>query len=123
MRRRMLVLIVAAVLAQGAHAAPASDILPGFKPSADQAQQIADAEALVKQSLKDPESAKFRNLFTSETPNHTPVVCGEVNAKNSMGGYSGFERMFVLGAGSSKSVHMEEDSSIFSAVWDKACKR
>lgn len=37
-------------------------------------------------SLKDPDSAKFQNI---------KGVCGEVNAKNGFGGYSGFKRFYL----------------------------
>lgn len=40
----------------------------------------------VKAQLIDPDSAKFRNIHIFKNGNY----CGEVNAKNSMGGYSGF---------------------------------
>lgn len=36
--------------------------------------------------LKDPDSAKFRNISVKDKT----LVCGEVNAKNSYGGYTGF---------------------------------
>lgn len=38
--------------------------------------------------LRDPESAKFRNVFSPESG----VVCGEVNGKNGFGGYEGYKR-------------------------------
>lgn len=40
----------------------------------------------VRAQLVDPDSAKFRNIRIFENGNY----CGEVNAKNRMGGYSGF---------------------------------
>lgn len=45
---------------------------------------------LVRQSLRDPASAEFRNI--RETTNG---VCGEVNAKNGFGGMTGFEPFYV----------------------------
>jgi hypothetical protein len=44
-------------------------------------------------SLKDPGSAQFRNTRLVAHPAGM-VVCGEVNAKNSHGGYVGFRRFF-----------------------------
>src|SRR5690606_1839783 len=44
------------------------------------------ARELVTANLKDPDSAKFRNQ---------KGVCGEVNAKNSFGGYAGFVRFIA----------------------------
>lgn len=57
----------------------------------------AGAEARVKALLKDPESAKFGNVFLVTGPpdsygGRRLFTCGEVNAKNSYGGYSGSAR-------------------------------
>lgn len=38
--------------------------------------------------LNDPDSAKFRNIVKGKTENH---YCGQVNAKNRMGGYAGYK--------------------------------
>lgn len=46
----------------------------------------ASKKAVIK-DLKDPESAQFRNVRIKDHQ-----VCGEVNAKNALGGYTGFER-------------------------------
>lgn len=51
--------------------------------------RIERAEEKVKERLKDPESARFRNETVREDRDET-IVCGEVNAKNSFGGYTGF---------------------------------
>lgn len=67
---------------------------------AEKLQQEADKrkiEALKKvigATLKDPDSSQFRGLFLN--PSKT-ALCGEVNAKNSYGGYVGF-RPFVATA-------------------------
>jgi hypothetical protein len=42
--------------------------------------------------LKDPASAQFRNEVRNGN-----ILCGEINAKNSSGGYVGFQRFFVAG--------------------------
>ena len=49
----------------------------------------ADKETIssVKNNLKDPESAQFQNV---------KGYCGEVNAKNSYGGYDGFKRFISV---------------------------
>jgi hypothetical protein len=57
--------------------------------------QSAKAAELVKAQLKDPDSARFRNVrtvpFMGIGSQVGDVFCGEVNARNSMGGYTGFE--------------------------------
>lgn len=66
---------------------------PAFAGAAEQASdlQVAlleRAKEVVARDLKDPSSAQFRNLRTSTVlPGY---VCGEMNAKNSFGGYVGF---------------------------------
>jgi hypothetical protein len=47
--------------------------------------------SLVKEQLKDPESARFRDIKKMENGN----FCGWVNAKNSYGGYTGYQAFFV----------------------------
>jgi len=44
-------------------------------------------ESQVKRDLRDPWSAQFRNLRVLESG----LICGEVNAKNAYGAYTGFE--------------------------------
>ena len=51
---------------------------------------IPEARAAIQSKLRDPESAQFRN----ERISSTGVLCGEVNAKNGMGGYVGFRKFF-----------------------------
>ena len=46
----------------------------------------------VKAMLNDPNSAEFRNIKIFENGNY----CGEVNAKNKMGGYVGFQSFFMV---------------------------
>jgi hypothetical protein len=58
-------------------------------------QAIEAAKAAITASLKDPGSAMFRYVKLKKFGDGE-VVCGEVNAKNSYGGYVGFKR-FVAG--------------------------
>ncbi len=60
-----------------------------------QEKAIAAAQDAAKKGLKDPDSAKFQNLRVADFDGGK-VVCGEINAKNSYGGYVGYKR-FVAG--------------------------
>ncbi len=65
-------------------------------------KRAAEAKEGAKSGLKDPDSAKFRNLYEvagmkDDSGNH--AVCGEVNAKNSYGGYVGYRRFMQLPGG------------------------
>jgi hypothetical protein len=63
--------------ATAAKAAPAEDPI------------IAAAKAATIKLLRDPDSAKFSNLKAKTASDGAKGVCGEVNAKNAMGGMSG----------------------------------
>lgn len=71
------------------------------------------AQGYVKGVLKDPSSAQFRNQRGA---------CGEVNSKNSFGGYIGFQRYIAAGK---ELVILERDSGLssnqFDALWAKSC--
>lgn len=49
----------------------------------------------IKSDLKDPDSAKFRNVFISMYKGK-PTLCGELNAKNSFGAYTGYKRFLMI---------------------------
>lgn len=64
-------------------------------------QRVRDA---VLAKLRDPDSAKFRNvrklgMLGEGVPDSPAVYCGEVNAKNAMGGYPGFVHFAVMPLG------------------------
>lgn len=50
----------------------------------------SDAEKALEGVLKDPSSAEYRNISSS-----WEWVCGEVNAKNSYGGYTGYQPFLI----------------------------
>jgi hypothetical protein len=62
------------------------------KPSPDQIL-IEKAKDAIRERLKDPESAQFRNIRVGKE-DFKPVR-GEVNAKNSYGGYIGYQKFYV----------------------------
>jgi hypothetical protein len=80
-----------------------------------EAPLIVRAKTAVTDELKDPESARFRGVQIVRGS-----VCGEVNAKNSMGGYVGFKR-FVAIAG--VVVTFDDERSPFQSMWEAACLR
>jgi len=56
-------------------------------PTADE-QFLEQVHAKIRSDLKDPDSAQFQK---EEVHTTKKVACGEVNAKNSFGGYTGFD--------------------------------
>jgi hypothetical protein len=74
--------------------------------------EIKATEEVVKYYLKDGESARFRNVIKN---------CGEVNAKNSWGAYSGFSRFIVR---DDKQVNFESPDNIyFDAMVQSYCHK
>ena len=74
-------------------------------------------EKYVKQKLKDPESAQFQNQFIGIKG----APCGEVNSKNSFGGYTGFKRYISLGEGLTV-MEMDMPPGEFELSWGQICK-
>lgn len=54
------------------------------------AAEIAATKAKIERRLKDPSSVQYRDVRAFVVGGRV-AVCGEVNAKNSYGGYTGFE--------------------------------
>lgn len=50
----------------------------------------------VRDLLKDPVSAQFKGVTTVINSKGSESICGEVNARNSYGGYVGFQKFVVL---------------------------
>lgn len=57
---------------------------------------VMEMQDRVRAQLKDPDSAEFRAGHFSEKGG-AKVVCGEVNSKNSFGGFTGFQRFIAAG--------------------------
>ncbi|QFU23158.1 hypothetical protein FM038_014055 [Shewanella eurypsychrophilus] len=104
------IIILAALLAlTGCGSTPdymknaSSNIFNGMNDS--QIKKTVSDIASVK--LKDPESVQFRNFKIkrggdysgASLPDAVRIVCGERNAKNSYGGYTGFKTFYVDGSG------------------------
>lgn len=54
------------------------------------AAQEAEVKRAVGYRLKDEPSARYRNLALITRTNGQQYVCGQVNSRNSFGGYTGF---------------------------------
>ena len=80
------------------------------------AETIVAAERAVRGALKDPDAAQFKDVRANYTEEFGVVACGRVNAKNGIGGYTGFRR-FVSGG---KSVILEGRDNVADA-WAEAC--
>lgn len=78
-------------------------------------QAINDVKQAIADGMKDPDSAKFRNVRIK--PYHGgQIACGEVNSKNSYGAYVGYQRF----AASHEDFVLEDADSKYHAINDAA---
>jgi hypothetical protein len=115
---KRIILIGLMTVAESAFAAK-----PKPPPSVDEAVRAAEiklviaAKNIVLAGLKDPDSAKFREVGIA--PNGR-AVCGQFNAKNGYGGYIGYKRFIAAPNGV---FGIEDDGSmLIEANWDVVCK-
>ena len=78
-------------MAAGCVATTSTSVQP-FQPSAS---DLAQATELIAQKLKDPGSLQTRNIRGYRAATGDRIICGEYNARNSFGGYSGFTGFYV----------------------------
>lgn len=81
---------------------------------------IEQGKDAVRVKLKDPRSATFRKEFFHRGADNLPIACGEVNSKNSFGGYSGYQRF--ISAGTAELTFLEEEVLDFEVVWNRLCR-
>lgn len=114
------VAVVSLALAGCGSSAPdnssAEEVTPD--PKVAEAQELA---ARLVHDLRDPGSAQFRNVRRmSMTPQTEPsgfdgphIYCGEINAKNAFGGYTGFRKFHAFGS-------KPNDGTSGVTIWDEA---
>lgn len=98
---------------------PASYYAETTEDTSNDLSWIVVMEDKVRGRLKDPSSAKFSNSRVYRAIG-APLVCGDVNAKNSYGGYSG-DKGFIAGG---SLIYMEQDMAAgeFRKLWNEVCK-
>lgn len=79
---------------------------------------IPMAQAEVRGLLTFPQGANFRSLLVSQY-NTRLFVCGEVNTRNSLGQFSGFQRF--ISSGLAEGTMLENNTPAFGAVWGENC--
>lgn len=63
--------------------------------------EINEAKKTIVGQLKDPESARFGEIWALSGTNGKRSVCGYINAKNSYGGYTGNQMFSIISPGNS----------------------
>lgn len=80
---------------------------------------IVQARDVVRGMLKEPGSADF----TDERISTSGAYCARVNAKNSFGGFSGAQRVVVIGGMGAieGDAGLSGDAASFASLWSSAC--
>lgn len=78
---------------------------------------VEKSKDAVRSRLKDPNSAEFKDVHFSDAGG-TPVACGQVNSKNTYGGYTGFQHFVAAGE---NMAFFERETDDFSKVWNEMC--
>jgi len=68
---------------------------PKFANGKDEVANQIHAQILVEKRLREPASAQYGSLAVADIGLKT-VVCGDVNAKNGFGGYTGPKRFIAM---------------------------
>jgi hypothetical protein len=104
------------------------EVIQRQRPSSSEAAEVPakwsslvrNGKEVAKRDLKDPGSAQFRKLLVSD--GLVPKLCGEINAKNSYGGYIGFARFIVTEKGEVRVLEGHNiDARSFDRAWAYYC--
>jgi hypothetical protein len=71
----------------------------GFVPSKFSALDKAVMESAFVYGLKDPSAVQTQDVRVFQAPNGNRIICGQANAKNSFGGYIGYQTFAIMKAG------------------------
>jgi hypothetical protein len=82
---RLLTALIAAFSIAGANAH-----------AGNEQQIVLKAKERLERDLKDPDSVRYRKIVTVDEGRGASTVCGEFNARNSMGGYVGYQTFVVV---------------------------
>jgi hypothetical protein len=99
-----------------------NNILAMAKDKERQEIWIIKGQDAVQEKLKDPSSATFRKAFfhlAKLNGAFAPITCGQVNSKNSLGGYVGYQR--YISAGTPELTFLEEEVADFNNAWKLMC--
>lgn len=87
---------------------------------------MKEARTVITKDLKDPVTAQFRGefirKFTNARGKDVFIVCGEVNAKNSYGGYVGFAPYYFASTGKTGRIRNNTNAEVFDGMYAITCK-
>lgn len=93
-------------------------------PSTASKSYIQKAKQGVQAQMKDPSSVQFRNIQGYNKGGMT-LLCGELNAKNSFGGYTGFDHFTYVEGHlfiNQPAAGCEVCENPFNRYWNESCK-
>lgn len=79
------------------------------------------AQEQIKQSVKDPSSVQFRGEQLHEKTKYGAVACGQVNAKNSFGAYTGYKGFVVTEKDMIIYIEDGVNAKTFASKWNELC--
>lgn len=71
--------------------------------------------------MRDPGPVRFRNSRFHIFRDQTPMVCGEVNARNGFGGATGYQRFIASGENFGPVLEEMMTPTEFSKSWNQIC--
>lgn len=83
-------------------------------------QRTAKAKELVQTRLKNPDSAKFKDLHLDTFSNGGIIVCGEVDSKSENGRYTGYRKFYSTGV---TARFKEDEPKSFDDVYTMICSK
>lgn len=104
--------------------ATSTPVEPSSVPVDQQSKEFAWMERgkdSVRSKLKDAASAQFRNVYFYRGKDGIPMTCGEVNSRNSFGGYGGFQRFISAGREDLTFLAEQMDAGEFAKAWNQMC--
>jgi len=118
----MALVILEIAIAINAIAAP-QDIFRGTM-DAEKIALMQKGMDAVKARIKSPSSAKFRNVHFHRGSNGVPMTCGEVNSRDGLGDYGGFQKFISAGRSDLTLLEsqVENQGRDFSSIWKRFCE-
>ncbi|WP_298309131.1 hypothetical protein [uncultured Erythrobacter sp.] len=115
------VIIIGAIGSQGGSVDRGSDTASESAPlPTDEVTWKLVAETVIKERLRDPESAEFSNMQVyPPTKDRSAIICGYVNSRNGFGGMTGPQRFIAGGTVLIEEQVTEEQVQI---AWDQFCQ-